>query len=110
MSKWKPPQKGMYVVHQPPNVDDHEQDVERRLGQYPVTVPGSFIVSGPLPGGGGPGRFFPSADSALRWALERYGGWAPAGGNGVLSRETDAHPGGRWAIRVRTAASRTRSS
>lgn len=93
--RWKKPPKGEIYTSVLPTVDDDEDKLAKRVIDYADTPPGTFIISGPLPGGGGPGRPMDSASAAWEWALEFYGP------ENVLYPIKRAHPGGRWAIRVR---------
>lgn len=105
MSRWKEPEGDEYVSTLPPSVDDEPADLERRVMDYPVKPFGAFIVSGPLPGGKGPGRAQASVRAAIRWALGRYGGWSKLGTPGVVRVLREASPGGRWAVQVITDSS-----
>lgn len=101
MSRWKKYKESEIWSSFPPTVDDDPDELEKRLISYSVTSPDAFVVSGPLPGGKGPGRRMPSQRGALEWALERYGGWSRGGSKGVMCLVREAAPGGRWAVRVR---------
>lgn len=78
----------------PPSMDDDPLDLLHRTILYPDWDPATtFVISGPLPHGGGPGRSFKSAGHAERWVNEKYGGY--------LQHIKDAEKGGRWAFRVK---------
>lgn len=95
MTRWQKLPKGQYHAPAIVTIDDAEDDLERRHIDYPDAPKDSFIISGPLPGGAGPGRAFGSAGEAWAWAIDFYGR------ERVLAPIKRAHPGGRWAIRVR---------
>lgn len=75
-----------------------DEDIEGLELDYSSRHPTDFVVSGPLPGGSGPGRAFDSWSAAAKWARERYGTrlrWA--------IREADTDDNRRWALLVRQA-------
>jgi hypothetical protein len=49
------------------------EDVEQQEFQYSTRHPTDWVISGPLPQGGGPGRRFANWTQAERWAREFYG-------------------------------------
>lgn len=58
-----------------PNIDTSEKELEH--GEYEIEYsdrgPNDIVLSGPLLGGWGPGRFFQSRGAALVWATQKYG-------------------------------------
>jgi hypothetical protein len=86
------PKRGPVVTRVLPTVDDDPDDLAEREIEYDATSPDSFVISGPLPHGGGPGRAFQTVGEARVWAKAKYGA--------VLERLRDAEWGGRWALRV----------
>jgi hypothetical protein len=85
------PSPGVEIPYGPPSLDDDPDDIEERNIEYPDwTAATSFVISGPLPGGHGPGRMF-YWDEAEWWVNVTYG--------------TPIHKiegtRGRWAYRVR---------
>jgi hypothetical protein len=79
----------------PPTCDDADGELERRHIDYPdYDEKNTFVVSGPLPHGKGPGRPFVTGATAQRWAQQFYG-------ERYVGRIHDAERGGRWAVRVK---------
>ena len=82
-----------YFAYQPPTADDDELELARRRIIYSDSPGGTFVISGPLPGGGGGGRYFAGVEAAEAWVLWKY--------KRHYGRIREAEPGGRWAFRVK---------
>lgn len=67
-SKWEPMPRADYI----PDMDGGLGQFERE-NYYSDRGPKDFIISGPMLGGWGPGRWFPTRGLAFNWALEKYG-------------------------------------
>lgn len=71
------PDEPLLIIDSPllkvPDCGMEDDDVERAEFDYSTRHPDDWVSSGPLPGGGGPGRFFHSWDDAEAWAKSFYG-------------------------------------
>ena len=75
-----------------PSLDTTPEEVVEYEWFYPVRSPNDVVVSGPITGGWGPGRWFKNRRMALTWAMNKYGKDRIS-----LTRQTV----GRWSILVR---------
>ncbi len=76
-----------------PTVDDTDRAIASRTLVYPDWIPSqTFVVSGPLPHGSGPGTPMPDVLTASIHVLRIH--------KKILERVKGAEKGGRWAFRV----------
>ncbi len=99
-----------------PTVDSHDAMVELTAYTYEDALKplGTFIISGPLPGGKYPGRAMASWSAALAAAIDTYGGHAKVSDGraitpGIVGIVRPTQIGHRWAIRVATMESIARA-
>ena len=85
-----------YEPEQLPGCWMEDEEVENLNVSYSTRAPGDWVISGPLPEGGGPGRRFDSLKQAERWAREFYG----ARFKGVI-REAANEGCNRWAFLIK---------
>ena len=82
------------------NLEDDE--VEEAEWEYSDRAPGDWVISGPLPSGSGPGRWFPNWAAAERWARSFYGDRL----RGPV-REAKRDDANRWAFVIKNRGSTT---
>jgi hypothetical protein len=78
-----------------PTIDTKERELEMGLVEYPHTKrgPRDVVLSGPVIGGWGPGRYFRNRRLATRHFIDKYG-HARVGMVGGATK-------GRWAVLIR---------
>lgn len=64
--------------------------------EYSTRAPEDWVISGPLPKGGGPGRRFPNIKAASRWVHGKY----PGRVKGRIP-EANNNDGNRWAFLIK---------
>lgn len=87
-----------------PTVHMSDDEVANAAFEYSTRHPTDWVISGTLPGGGGPGRAFASWSLAEKWAREKYGNKFKARiKEASKSRTDDAGlvSGGRWAFLIK---------
>lgn len=72
-----------------------DDDVEGLDIEYSTRAPEDWVISGPLPNGGGPGRVMPNVKAAAKFVSEKYG-------DCVKGRipEATKNNGNRWAYLI----------
>ena len=61
------------VDYRVPDCHLEDDEVEAAEWDYSTRAPGDWVISGPLPSGGPPGRRFANWDEAEEWARAFYG-------------------------------------
>lgn len=78
-----------------PTIDTTEQEMDERFVFYPnvMRAPSDVVLSGPVIGGWGPGRYFQSKARAFEHFVEKYGN--------ARVRKLDRSTKGRWAFLIK---------
>lgn len=83
---------GEYPITPTLDTNDHVLENGEKFVDYSTRGPADVVLSGPITGGWGPGRWFSNRRMAHRWAVEKYG----------LSRVVPVRgQTGRWAFLVK---------
>lgn len=82
-------------VEKPPTIDTKQRVLEDWTLSYPHTKrgPGDVVLSGPVIGGWGPGRYFRSKRTAFEFMVAKFGH--------ARVRKLDKSTKGRWSLLIK---------